>query len=333
MHHTEIKLTQRVNARRLQIMNKYLISLLAICTILITLSCSSRFQAIAEPDVDSTLQQAVFTRPEAAAATFAQAVRNDDPALFNTLLGADFRDILPLDDVSSVDLENFNKAWEKYHTLLAQGDKKMLLAIGKEQWTLPIPIVEGKTGWYFDVAEGLELMRIRRIGRNELATIQSVLAYYDAQMEYATQDRNDNGVLEYAQKFISTPGTHDGLYWDTAPGDALSPLGSLLADQSEGGGYHGYFFRILNAQGTNAKGGAYSYMIGKHMRAGFALIAWPEKYGNSGIMSFIVSHDGIVYQQDLGPDSADIAETISTYNPDARWIPVQEENASETSIK
>jgi len=148
-------------------------------------------------------------------------------------------------------------------------------------------------------------------------------------MEYATQDRNGNGVLEYAQKFISTPGTHDGLYWDTAPSDTLSPLGSLLADRSEGGGYHGYFFRILNAQGTNAKGGAYSYMIGKSMRAGFAVIAWPEKYGNSGIMSFIVSHDGIVYQQDLGPDSTDIAETISTYNPDAGWIPVQQDNAPE----
>ncbi|OQK17081.1 hypothetical protein AU255_04060 [Methyloprofundus sedimenti] len=328
----DTKFKQMANARPLPIMNKYLTSLLAICTILITLSCSSPVKPVAEPEIDPTLQQAVFKTPEAAANTFAQAVRNDDQALFNKLLGADFRDILPLDDVSPEDLDNFNNAWEKHHTLLAQGDKKTLLAIGKEEWTLPVPIVEGKAGWYFDVDQGLELMRIRRIGRNELASIQSVLAYYDAQMEYATQDHDNNGVLEYAQKFISTPGTQDGLYWDAAPGEVLSPLGKLLADRSEGGGYHGYFFRILKAQGPNAKGGAYSYMMGENMRAGFAVIAWPEKYGDSGIMSFIVSHDGIVYQQDLGPDSANIAESMPTYNPDADWIPVHEEDSPESKV-
>ena len=197
---------------------------------------------------------------------------------------------------------------------------------------MPIPIVSGSAGWYFDVEEGLERMRIRRIGRNELATMQAVLAYYDAQMEYATQDRNTNGLLEYAQKLISAPGSKDGLFWETEPGKELSPLGSLLGNRNPGEGYHGYFYHILKAQGKHARGGAYNYMIGDKMRAGFAVIAWPQDYADSGIMSFIVSHDGIVYEQNLGLDTAEIALKMTHYDPDASWVPAQEVNAPQTIV-
>ena len=327
------KRQQMTIAHQLQTMHKYLISFLAVSTIIFAVSCSSTRQSAMELNVDPVLHQAVFSKPEEAAIAFAQAVKNVDQEQFNKLLGADFREILPLDDVTSEDMNNFNHAWEKYHTLLPRGDKKMLLAIGEGKWTLPIPIVSSTSGWYFDIEEGRERMRIRRIGRNELATMQAVLAYYDAQMEYAMQDRNGNGVLEYAQKFISIPGTHDGLFWETAQGESLSPLGSLLADRSHGGGYHGYFFRILKAQGDNARGGAYSYMMAKYMRAGFALIAWPEDYGDTGIMSFMVSHDGIVYEQNLGSESASIAEKMSTYDPGAGWVPATEVNAPQNTTE
>jgi len=242
------------------------------------------------------------------------------------VLGADYREFLPVDEIDSEDVDNFIAAWEKHNTLLPQGDQKMLIAVGEGEWTLPIPIVAGTSGWYFDVEEGVDRIRIRRIGRNELDTMQAVLAYYDAQMEYAQQDRNGDGLLEYAQKFTSTTGAQDGLFWTVEDGATPSPLGPLLADRSQGGGYLGYFYRILKAQGKNARGGAYSYMLGDRMQAGFALIAWPEEYGESGVMSFLVSHAGIVYEQNLGPDGADIAEAMTVYDPDADWIPAEEVN-------
>lgn len=323
-----LKTQQMAISPQLQTMHKFLVRVLLSSTLLLTLSCSSPVLSVADLHIDPSLQQVTFSKPEDAANAFASVVKKVDQTLFDKLLGEDFREILPLDDISSVDMDNFNNAWEKHHTLIPQGDKKMLLAIGKKEWTMPIPIVFGTSGWYFDVAEGLERMRIRRIGRNELATMQAVLAYYDAQMEYARQDHNGNGILEYVQQLISTPGTQDSLSWDSAPGEALSPLGSLVADRSAGGGYHGYFFRILKAQGENAQGGTYNYM-----RAGFAVIAWPVDYGESGIMSFMVSHDGIVYEQDQGDDSAAIAEKMSLYDPGTGWVPTHEVNAPQASTE
>ena len=292
--------TQLTVVSQLHTIAKNLLGLLVAGAILGTVSCSDPDQATVELTVDPVLGQAVFALPEDAANAFVLAVANDDKEMLGKVLGADYREVLPLDDVDGEDVDNFISAWEKHNTLLPQGDKKMLLAVGKDEWTLPIPVVAGTSGWYFDIEEGLERMRIRRIGRNELNTMQAVLAYYDAQMEYARQDRNGNGLLEYAQQFISTPGAQDGLFWEVETGDAPSPLGPLMADHTPGGGYHGYFYRILKAQGEHARGGAYSYMLGDNMRAGFAAIAWPQEYGESGVMSFIVSHAGIVYEQNLG---------------------------------
>ena len=307
-------------------MKTLLFGILAAGAILCMVSCSDSDQVGAELNVDPALGQAVFAMPEDAANAFTLALVNHDMEMFSKVLGADYREILPVDEIDSEDVGNFLAAWEKHNTLLPQGDQKMLIAVGEGEWTLPIPIVAGTSGWYFDMEEGADRIRIRRIGRNELDVMQAVLAYYDAQMEYAQQDRNGNGLLEYAQKFISTPGAQDGLFWEVEAGATPSPLGPLPADRSKGGGYHGYFYRILKAQGENARGGAYSYMLGDKMQAGFALVAWPEEYGESGVMSFLVSHAGIVYEQNLGPDGADTAEAMSAYDPDADWIPAEEVN-------
>jgi hypothetical protein len=318
------KNTQQTVVSHMNSIAKNLFGLLAAGAILCTVSCSDSDQAAGELNVDSVLGQAVFALPEDAANAFTLALVNRDIEVLGQLLGADYREVLPLDEVDGEDIDNFITAWEKQNTLLPQGEQKMLIAVGEGEWTLPIPIVAGTSGWYFDVEEGRDRMRIRQIGRNELDTMQGVLAYYDAQMEYAQQDRNGNGMLEYAQKFISTPGTHDGLFWEVEAGETPSPLGPLMADRTLGGGYLGYFYRILDAQGEHARGGAYSYLMGDRMRAGFALIAWPEEYGESGVMSFMVSHAGIVYEQNLGPDGADIAEAMSAYDPDDGWIPAKE---------
>jgi hypothetical protein len=154
--------------------------------------------------------------------------------------------------------------------------------------------------------------------------MQVVLAYYDAQLEYASQDRNNNGKLEYAQQFISTENTHDGLYWETAAGDTLSPLGSLFVNDTPEGAYHGYFYRILTSQGEAAKGGAADYVVNGEMTGGFALIAWPAVYGRTGVMSFIVNQKGIVYQQNLGPDTDERASNILSFNPADKWTMVAE---------
>ncbi|MFC1702073.1 DUF2950 domain-containing protein [Pseudomonadota bacterium] len=307
---------------------RYLFWLLTVGMILCTASCSDSDEVSGVMNVDTALGQAVFAKPEEAANLLTQALRDNDQELINQLLGADYKEVLPLETVDEEDVDNYLIAWDKFHTLLPEGENKVLIAIGESEWTLPIPITKDSSGWYFDIDDGLERMRIRRIGRNELSTIQAVLAYYDAQMEYAQQDHNDDGFLEYAQKFISTPGTHDGLFWENEEGEEVSPLGPLMADHTPGSGYHGYFYKILKAQGESAKGGAYSYMLGDNMRAGFALIAWPEEYGESGVMSFIVSHSGIVYEQNLGPDGAEVAEAMTIYNPEEGWTPTKEVSGS-----
>ena len=320
------KNTQQTVVSHLRPIAKNLFGFLASGAILCTVSCSDSDQANGELNVDPELGQAVFALPEDAANAFSLALVNHDAEMFNKILGVNFREVLPLDEVDGEDVDNFIAAWEERNTLLPQGEQKMLVAVGEDEWTLPIPIVAGASGWYFDIEEGHDRMRIRQIGRNELDTMQAVLAYYDAQMEYAQQDRNGNGLLEYAQKLISTTGENDGLLWEVEAGETPSPLGPLLADRTQGGGYFGYFYRMLKAQGENARGGAYSYMLGDQMRAGFALIAWPEEYGESGVMSFLVSHAGIVYEQNLGPDGAEVAEAMTDFDPGEGWIPAEEVN-------
>ncbi len=182
-----------------------------------------------------------------------------------------------------------------------------------------MPLVHSQAGWAFDAKAGGEVIRVRRIGRNELATVQAVRAYHDAQMDYAEVDREGDGVLEYAQKFMSSDGQYDGLYWAEEEGIEQSPLGPLFGDELPDGDWQGYHYRILMAQGPSAPGGAYGYLLGDNMSRGFALIAWPSAYGDSGVMSFMISHDGQVFEKDLGPDSATLATAMDRFDPDSSW--------------
>jgi len=314
----------QIVVRHFHFMGRNLLRTLAAGAILFAAACSESGKPDIVLVVDPVIGQAVFDTPAEAATAFILVVEDQDEEMLRKLLGDDFRSVLPLDEVSLEDREAFLTAAKKSLALLPQGDDKMLLVVGEEEWTLPIPVVVGESGWYFDAEEGFERILIRRIGRNELAAIQAVLAYYDAQMEYAGEDRNDDGMLEYAQQIVSPPETHDGLYWEVEPGEELSPLGPLMADRVPGHGYHGYFYRILEAQGEHARGGAYRYIINGRMRFGFALIAWPEAYGESGVMSFIVNHSGVVYEQNLGPDGAAVAKAMQAYDPDSNWVPTKE---------
>jgi hypothetical protein len=273
--------------------------------------------ALASPPVHA---QQVFDSAEAAADAFTDALRKVDRAALAKVLGADYKQFIKTDGVERADIAAYLAAWDKQHKLNTEGNKAMV-AVGDGGWTLPIPIVRRRAGWQFDVAAGAEEMRTRRIGRNELTTIKAILAYYDAQREYAAVDHNGDGVFEYARKMVSTKGQKDGLYWESPLGLDESPLGPLIARQPPKGGtgYHGYRYKILSGQGKDAPGGAYDYVIGKRMRSGFAAVAWPVRYGDTGVMTFMVSHAGIVYEKDLGPDSATVANAMTRFNPDASW--------------
>ena len=268
-----------------------------------------------------TQAQQRYPSAEAAAQAFHDAVARNDSAALHQVLGADWKRFVPANDIDQADLQAFLAAWDKAHKIVATGPGKAALAVGDADWTLPIPLVAAGGSWRFDARSGFDEMRTRRIGRNELAAMQAVLAYFDAQKEYAQRDRDGDGVLSYARRFASSPGQRDGLYWPTdAQGE--SPLGPRFGGVKPGEGYHGYHYKILSAQGKDAPGGAYDYVIGNRMRAGFALVAWPIQYGETGITSFMISHAGLLYQKDLGPDGAAIARRMTSFNPDASWTRV-----------
>ncbi len=262
--------------------------------------------------------QQAFPTPEAAADALIDGIARHDPDAVNTVLGADYKRFIPLDDTSAEDRTDFLAAWARNHRVVTTGDKAMV-EVGTHGWTMPIPLVKTGAGWSFDTRAGAEEMRIRRIGRNELAAMQVMLAYMDAQREYAMRDWDGDGVKSYAAKGLSTPGKRDGLYWASLPGEPESPLGPAFADARPGQPYHGYAFRILTAQGPSAPGGARSFIKNGRMTEGFALIAWPAKYDYTGVMTFIVNQDGVVYEKDLGPNTAAAVAGIKSFNPDSTW--------------
>ena len=260
-----------------------------------------------------------FPSAEAAADALVDAVARSDEDGVRAVLGSGYREVLQLGEVSQEDKLNFLAAWAESHRVVPQGEAKAVLEVGKTNWPLPIPIVKGAGGWVFDTRAGADELVTRRIGRNELSAMEAALAYYDAQKEYASMERIPGQGLVYAQKFFSSPGKKDGLYWDTAPGEPPSPLGPAYMVSGPEGGYHGYHYRILTGQGKNAPGGAYDYRHKGRMNAGFALIAWPVRYGQTGIMSFMVSHDGVVYQKNLGPGGDAVAHGLQRFDPDGSW--------------
>jgi hypothetical protein len=215
--------------------------------------------------------------------------------------------------------------YDTKHSVKTEGNKKATLMLGPDDFPFPIPLVNTRTGWEFDTDEGRIEVLYRRIGRNELDAIQTALAFVDAEHEYADKDRGE-GVGVYAQRIVSTPGKKDGLFWrdDSDP----SPLGALAAEASAEGykagaagptPYHGYYFRILKGQGSDAPGGALNYVVKGKMIGGFGLIAWPAEYGNSGVMTFLVNHGGTVYQKDLGTRTEFIAQRTTLFDPDQTW--------------
>ena len=273
---------------------------------------------------------------EIALAALAAAVAATNSASLNTLFGDAYRELVNPDEVQGAEeLAAFAAAFQEQHRLVRQSDSRQLLEVGLDGWPFPIPIVRSAGGWYFDTEAGLEELLNRRIGRNELAVLRVMRAGVQAQREYASRDRDNDGVLEYAQRIASTPGATDGLFWSPAVNGEISPLGPLVAyAQAEGytrapksgleepalRPFHGYFFRILSRQGRHAAGGKYSYIINGNMIGGFALIAWPAEYGATGVMTFMVSQQGRVYQRDLGPQTAKRAAAIKAYDPDPQWF-------------
>jgi hypothetical protein len=277
-----------------------------------------------------------FQTPEVAVDALVAAVRTNDRESLLNILGdnEDSQAILysgdKIQDDQSRDI--FLSAYDIRHKVIIKEDVATL-DVGAEDWPFPIPVVHTAEGWAFDTAAGRQTILYRRIGRNELSTIQVVLAYVDAQNDYASLMRKKNGQAFYAQHIISHSGKQDGLYWPTAKGEAESPMGDLMAEAATEGytagkgerkPYHGYYYKILTQQGPSAPGGAINYVANDKMIGGFALIAWPAEYGNSGVMTFIVNYTGTIYQKDLGENTDSIAQKTESFNPDETWKKLEE---------
>ncbi|CAB3808683.1 hypothetical protein LMG28688_06822 [Paraburkholderia caffeinitolerans] len=277
--------------------------------------------------------QASFASPEAAMNAFGDAVSGNNEAELRKLFGANFRQLVPPNGAQI--RAAFLDQWKVSHAIQPAGENSAHIAVGSDGWTFPVPLVKNAHGWHFDMAAGAEEMRVRRIGRNELAVIQTMLAIYDAQREYASTYHDGSDTYVYARRLASTPGKHDGLYWPTADDEAPSPLGEAFATagtrMKETSGYYGYHYKLLTSQGPHAPGGAYDYVVRGQLFGGFGVIAWPVKYGDTGIKTFMVSHDGQVYERDLGPNSAAKAEETTSFDPGPGWKKEQDTQADTQS--
>jgi len=278
-----------------------------------------------------------FTSPQEAVNALVVAAKNHDTNALHSIFGPEGHDLISPDAVQATEgFKLFVQRLTEKTQLINNSDANVTLEIGADGWPFPISLVKQDGRWFFDTAAGKEEILARRIGMNEMGAINVCNAYVGAQHEYASQDRMGDGVLAYAQFLRSTPGTHDGLFWPAKPGEELSPLGPLVAQarvegypraakmlNDEQAPYHGYYFKILIGQGKHAPGGKYKYIINGRMIAGFALVAWPTEWSNTGVMTFIVNQQGKVYQKNLGPKTVKIARAITTYDPDDTWTPAQ----------
>jgi len=273
--------------------------------------------------------QRSFASPEKAVEALIAAIRSDDVRKIGVILGTGSDKLIRSGDrvADRQARERFIATYDQRSRIEQASETKATLLIGENDWPFPFPMVRRADKWAFDARSGADEILNRRIGRNELAAIQVCLAYVDAQREYALNEGSGNGLHAYAMKLVSAPGTKDGLYWPTQEGEPSSPLGPLAAKAREEGykgqPYHGYYYRILTAQGAAAPGGAYDYVIDDRMIGGFALIAYPARWGASGVMTFIVNHDGVVYQRNLGSRTAAIAASIARFDPDSNWSKAQ----------
>jgi hypothetical protein len=281
-----------------------------------------------DPRPAEKLTPRLFATPDLAVKALYDAAKANDAGTLHAVLGPGSGRIIDSGDPAE-DMQGrarFVAAYERAAHVELQGKAKATLALGETGWPFPFPLVRTGRQWHFDAKAGRDEVLARRIGRNELSTIQVALAYVDAQREYALRSVDQDSGHDYAQRFVSTPNRHDGLYWEAAPGEARSPMGPLFAaaakEDTPGtltAPYHGYYFQILRAQGPHATGGATDYVAKGKMIGGFALAAYPARYRASGVKTFIVNHDGNVYSKDLGRDTAAVAQTIERYDPDASW--------------
>ncbi|HEX4781357.1 MAG TPA: DUF2950 domain-containing protein [Usitatibacter sp.] len=273
-----------------------------------------------------------FASPEEASKALTDAVRAKDANALLAVVGPGSGIWLFSGDkvADANDWQKFLAAYDAKHAL-ENKDGRAILNVGDDNWPFPAPIVKHGSAWSFDANAGREEILNRRVGRNELDAIETLRAIVDAEREYAAQDADGNGYADYARRFRSSPGKKDGLFWPDDPSGKQSPLGPLVAEASREGyvkaaggkagpqAYHGYYFRILTSQGKDAHGGAYDYMVGDKLLGGFGVVAWPSNHGASGVMTFVVNHEGVVYEKDLGPQTAAIAGSMTRFNPDATW--------------
>lgn len=299
---------------------------LAIAAALILFTCASAPSAAAG-------KKKAYAEPQAAVDDFIAALRADDLGKLADIFGEDSERLFNSEDpvADKNQRAEFLRLYDERHEIKSQGESTRTLAVGSDPWPLPIPLVKSREGWTFDTEAGLDEIVNRRIGRNELSAIQTLLAVRDAQHEYFQADRDGDDVLEYAQSFRSSAGNQDGLYWQAEEGKPPSPIGQFVADAADEGygpsdsTFHGYRYRLLPAQGPAAPGGAYGYLVGDNQIAGFAVVAYPAAYGDSGVMTFMLSHDGTVYEKDLGKRTDTEVNKMKSFNPQG-WKKVSEKD-------
>ena len=302
-----------------------LTALIGILTFVIFLSVT--YSTLLAKDI----KQKSFASPEDAVNALDAAVKIDGKKEMLAILGTGGKELISSGDevADKTGREKFLKAYSEMNKLEKVSDSKMILHIGKDDWSLPIPVVKKGNTWFFDTKAGKEEILNRRIGRNELNVIEVLHAYIDAQCEYASKDRNGDRVMQFASTIISTAGKKDGLYWGAQEGEEMSPLGPFFAQASSEGyanlsPFHGYYYKILKGQGKYATGGAYDYVVKGKMILGYALVAYPAQYGNSGIMTFIVNQAGVIYEKNLGKNTVNIAKAMKKFNPDKTWREIKE---------
>ena len=302
----------------------------AICSLLALLWLMSSMPLMAQ----AASGQKTFVSSSEAVQALVIAARSGDPAELEPLLGSQAKELIAAGDLGQGKqvLANFVKAYGQKHSISAEAQGIEYLQVGPGNWPFPFPIVRDGKMWYFDVDRGNEEILYRRVGRNELGAIAVCEGYVQSQIEYASKGHDGNPSGIYASRFRSDAGEQDGLYWVTSESKPASPMGPLVADaaaaEPEPSGtttapYYGYLYKILTAQGPEAEGGAKNYIVNGKLTGGFAMIAYPAHYGSSGVMTFIVNQDGVIYQQDLGDNTADLASQITAYNPDVSWNPAQ----------
>ena len=305
---------------------------LALASVALSIGISTSWHAVAAQSV----QHRTFPSAEDAARTLVETVKTGDLDALLAIFGPEGSELLATADPAAARMNRkvFVLAAAEQWRLTDEGTDRKTLVIGNEEWPFPVPIAKETSGWRFDTAAGKEEVIARRIGRNELAAIDTIHAYVTAQRRYAEQGHDGNQPGAFAQKFRSDQGKQNGLYWPTARGEKRSPLGDLVAEAAQEGRapggssterspFNGYYYKILTAQGAAASGGARSYIVKDHMSGGFALIAWPAQYDTTGVMTFIVNQDGVIREKDLGPGTDAVASKTTSYNPDASWRIVQ----------